>query len=84
LNNSSGDSGVSDVFDASTTVIAPIIARATPKRSRCNYDVRSTSGKKMEPYRAKPLMEQQWCEEAIRYKSKLGKREIMYTDRTKN
>lgn len=34
----------------------------------------------MEAYRAEPLVEQQWCEEAIRYKSKLRKREIKFAD----
>src|SRR6266446_6813320 len=44
MNNFSGDSRVSEVFDDRTTVMAPIMARTTPKRSRylgcCQINVR--------------------------------------------
>jgi hypothetical protein len=64
----SGDSRVSDVLEDRTTVTAPIMAIATPTRSRWYRDAfRPIPGKMMASHISELLVEEQRSEKAIGY-----------------
>jgi hypothetical protein len=66
--NFSGDSRVSDVLEDRTTVTAPIMAMATPKRSRWYRDAfRPIPGKMMASHVAELLVEEKRSEKTIGY-----------------